>query len=210
MIYALIVVLVLGAFAATLGREGLWSGVLATVNAVIAGIVATAFYEPAAQFMQELMFGATFYVDFFCLAAIFGVTFGILRSITDNIARRQLHFPPLVNQIGGVVAAVVCGWVTVSFLSMGLHMAPLEPQPLFGSFQAKQSNFLGVLAPDYQWMHFFGLVSTGALAPLDEQAAEIRFFDESPDEVVDVYLQRRQNFGTPTVGPGQVVRPPAN
>lgn len=203
MIYSLCVIAVLVTFAVTVGLEGLWSGVIMSVNVLVAGIVATAFFEPLAQMFQGFLFGATFYWDMFWFFTLFGVTGALLKHISDLLARRQLKYPDMVNKVGGIVSAVLCGWIAVSFFSLAMQTAPMEPKPLGESFVPGESNFFGIMAPDYQWAYFFQHVASGSLAPLLDEDPKNDFYVNSPKEFFAAYEERRKNYAQPrSVGAG--------
>jgi hypothetical protein len=194
MIYSILVIVALVVFVLTLGMEGIWSGVLMTINVIIAGIVATTFYEPLAQWLQGMYFGGHFYWDTFTLGGIFAVTAMALRHMTDFLAPRRLMFPERIDQAGGIVMALICGWITIGFSTMALQTAPMEVKPLWGSFEPERSNFLGMAAPDYQWMQFFQYTATGALAPFSEQEPKDLFYERNAGEIASVYVERRKIF----------------
>lgn len=209
MVYSILVIVALIVFVLTIGLEGIWSAVLMTINVIIAGIVATAFYEPLAQWLQSMYFGGHFYWDVFTLGGIFAVTAMALRHVTDFLAPRRLMFPERVDQVGGIVVALICGWITIGFSTMALHMAPMEVKPLWGSFEPERSNFLGMAAPDYQWMQFFQYTATGALAPFSEQQPKDLFYERSATEIASVYEERRKIFSVsgPKVEPAKERKP---
>ena len=74
-----------------------------------------------------------------------------------------MRFPSIAETIGGLLLSAWTGWVMVCFLMMTLHTAPLARNPMDGAFQPeKEAMFLGMAAPDRQWLGFTQRMSLGA------------------------------------------------
>lgn len=156
---------------AMLWNEGLWSNTTSLINVVFAGLLATNYFEPAATFMDEQFPSLTYLWDFVCIWLIFVVSYGLLRSCTDELSRMQVRFKMPVEQTGRIVSCLAIGWVLVCFTTTTLHVAPLALHHLRGSFQETptSNNFFGI-GPDQLWLGFVQGRSRGALATPDDTA----------------------------------------
>jgi len=189
---------------AMLWNEGMWSNALALVNVVLAGLVATNYFEPAAEAMDRQMPSYTYLWGFLMLWGLFAATYLVLRTVTDLISRQRVRFKMPVEHTGRVLFAVWVGWIMVGFTTMSLHVAPLGPESFGGEFQRKpegkkSNNFLG-MAPDRQWLAFVQKCSRGALCRSDDRASSphaedqgMRVFDPKSDFIMK-YHTRRANF----------------
>jgi len=99
------------------------------------------------------------------LWTIFCLSFLIMRAITDLISRVRVRFKLPLDWAGGIVFAVLVGWAMVCFTSTTLHTAPLAEHFMAGQFYDTPDDriFLGMLAPDREWLGWVGSVSAGTL-----------------------------------------------
>jgi len=154
---------------AMMWNEGLWGNALTLLNVTVAGLIATNYFEPLAYFFEGNIPSYTYFCDFLALWALFVFVYGVLRTVTDLVARRKVRFRMPVEQGGRVFFALWAGWIMVGFTAMSLHLAPLPAAPFGGSFYpsnqppGESTTFLG-LAPDRQWLAFVQTVSRGSLA----------------------------------------------
>ena len=152
----LFLLLVLGATAAGVWFQGLWSGAITVVNILLAMIVATSFYEPICTAIEKIGAAATYtyLLDFIVLWVLFAFAFGILRAISDRLSRNDIKFDLPVEMAGRSVLAVFCGWLMVVFVAFSLQMAPLNSVAPLGAFASPNAkSFLG-FAPDRMWLGF--------------------------------------------------------
>lgn len=139
-------------------NQGLWSVLIALVNVVIAGLVATNAFEPLANALGK---GTS--ADFLALWALFVGAFVLLRMVTDSLSRATVVFEPWVNQVGAVALSLVVGWVLVCFTTFSLHAAPLGRTAFGGAFmETPDAKMLGVGA-DRLWLAFVHGQSKAAL-----------------------------------------------
>ena len=154
------VLFILAACLGFFGREGLWSNAIRLLNVIVAGLLATNYFEPAADFLQDLLPSFAYFWDFLCLWLLFAAIMAVLRLLTDRASRFRVRFPTIVDRIGGWCMAAGIGWVMVCFSFMTLHTAPLPKNFLYGAFQPEERMVLG-LAPDRMWLGFARYESWG-------------------------------------------------
>ncbi|HEX6261003.1 MAG TPA: hypothetical protein VFZ51_10145 [Woeseiaceae bacterium] len=168
--------------------EGLWGNFLSMINAIFAAIIATNLFEPAADFMDGQAPSLTYYWDFLMLWLIFAFSFGILRSITDQISTTRVRFKMPVEASGRILFGLITAWVVVCLFIFSLHTAPLVRNHFGGAFgkSPDASNFF--LDPDRLWLGFMQSRSKGAFA-----TSEPNVFDPQ-SEFIMKYGERRQRF----------------
>ena len=176
---------------AMLWNEGMWSNALTLINAVLAALVATNYFEPAAAALDKSgrLPTYTYLLDYLVLWGIFFVAFTVFRAFTDAISKYRVRFKLPVEQAGRVIFAAATGWVLVCLALMTLHTAPLARTSFRGSFQQEplSNNFLG-MAPDRMWLGFVQSRSMGALS----SDPPVVFDPQS--EFIMKYGSRRENF----------------
>src|SRR4051794_38272281 len=98
MLIALISVLLVLAVGYAYLREGIFTGFVMMCNALVAGIVAFNFWEPAADYIETLIAGTFLqgYEDAVVLIALYALTLGGLRLLTNNLAPTEMIFPAAV------------------------------------------------------------------------------------------------------------------
>lgn len=185
----LLFLIFIGVFA-SLFTQGLWSNTITLVNVITAGLVATNYFEPVAQFLDRQEPSFTYVWDLFALWILFGVTMVILRSATDYMSKVKVRFFRPLEAAGGYLMAVWVGWIVLCFTTMTLHTAPLARHFLFDAFQRQPDSkmFFG-LAPDRVWLAWVHLESRGALSRFRGTAA----FDPRGDFILR-YSNRRGEF----------------
>ena len=149
---------------AMLWNEGLWNNGLTLLNVVLAGMVATNYFEPVAALADENVPKFTYFWDFLSLWALFWITFGVLRILASTVSLHKVKFRLPVDRFGGIIAALAVCWTLICFTCMTLHTAPLSLHSFRGDFQKEPgaASFLG-FHPDQQWLGFVQGGSTGAL-----------------------------------------------
>jgi len=179
----ILICLMLVAYVATLYTEGMWSNALRLINVVTAALLATNFFEPVAQWLDDWDHARSYVWDFLALWGLFAGLMMIFRLVTDQISRVKVRFLEVVDKVGGTFFALWVGWVMICFTMMTLHTAPLARNFLFGGFQAEQHMFLG-LEPDRKWLAFMQKMSLGPFcrwASDDEWQQQKYMFDRNFD-----------------------------
>lgn len=163
MMFLLLLVIFAGT-AAAVWFSGFWSGMVTLVNLILAGIIATSYWEPAATAIEG--FGAqswTYLLDFVALWLIFFLAFTILRMVTDSVSQERVKFDMPIEMGGRSIMALVCGWVMVCFVAFSLHMAPLNSATPLGAWATPSAKTFGPVSPDRLWLGFMHSRSLGAL-----------------------------------------------
>jgi hypothetical protein len=167
--------------------SGLWGNLIMIFNVIVAALIATSYFEPLADFLEEQMPTYKFFVDFLAMWAIFALSAIVLRTITDSLSRVKVRFKKPVEMGGGLFCGAVIGWLMVCFTLFSLHAAPLGQTFFGGGFVPGTDMFLG-MAPDRQWGRFAQGQSNVESGPLTAgQAFNMQAYMEN-------YLKRRAAF----------------
>lgn len=201
---SMLLLLVFFIIIAMLWNEGCWSNILTLINVLLAALIATNYFEPMADWVEGFsdgMHSYTYLWDFLSLWGLFFLTYGILRTVTDQLSKTRVRFKMPVEHVGRVFFAGWAALVFISFLSMSLHLAPLAAVPLRGSFHEKPDDgvFFG-LALDRNWLGLMQSRSRGALshkggsdASNNEDDNERLVFDPK-SEFIFKYHSRRETL----------------
>ncbi|MEX0675722.1 MAG: CvpA family protein [Pirellulales bacterium] len=190
MFLTILLVLIFVAVFAALMTQGLWSNTITLVNVITAGLVATNYFEPLAQFLERQEPSFAYVWDLFALWILFGVTMVVLRAATDYMSNVKVRFFKPVEVAGGYLMAVWVGWIMVCFATMTMHTAPLARHFLGDAFQRQpDSKMLFGLAPDRVWLAWVHRESKGALSRFGGLAP----FDPQGDYILR-YSNRRGDF----------------
>lgn len=193
LIFSVILLLIILGMVAAIGLEGTFSAAIMFFNVFIAGLIATAFFEPIAQYLQSLYFGGAFWWDCFILFGLFAGILMLLRTISDKIARQAVRFPKTIDQIGGALFGAATGYLLCMFLTFAVQTAPLDPQPFFNGLKPNQANFFGLTAPGQQWLALTQYSSYGAFAPFIAAEGSTQ---PDPSTILGHYQRRHELYGS--------------
>src|SRR5262249_14806583 len=92
-------------------REGLLTALCTLVNVVLAGLVTFNFFELLAGQLDSLFQGSfvSGYEDALSMFALFCLSLGGLRVLTNNIANQELDLQARLQQVLSVLVALVTG-----------------------------------------------------------------------------------------------------
>jgi len=133
--------------------SGLWGNLLMIFNVILAGLIATSYFEPLARWLENQMPTYTYLWDFVAIWVVFSLAAGLLRALTDTMSRVKVRFKKPVELAGGLLCGAIIGWLMICFTLFSLHTAPLAEQFMGGAFNPGQNMFFG-LAPDRRWGRF--------------------------------------------------------
>jgi hypothetical protein len=199
MVLNIVLILIWIVCIAFLWNEGMWSNMITLLNTLLAALVATNYFEPLANLLEQRESSFTYFWDFLALWLLFALTFGLLRAVTDSISKTRVRFKMPVEHAGRVLLSILTGWVFVCFVTMTLHTAPLARTSFRGSFapDPQTRHFFG-LAPDLTWLGFMQNASLQGYSRPDEQAVAIepvdrglRVFDPRGEFAVKYAARRR-------------------
>ncbi|MDX1962222.1 MAG: hypothetical protein SFX18_03650 [Pirellulales bacterium] len=153
---------------------GLWDNLLTWINIILAGLIATNYFEPFAIWIDS-MIGTDYawYSDLMAFWILFAGTMGLLRAVTDTISTVRVRFRKPVEVAGSIIFAALCGWTLVCLTTFSLHLAPLAVNSFGGAFQERPetNNMFFGTGPDFLWLSFAHRQSRPDSGPIsvDEQ-----------------------------------------
>lgn len=139
MLAAISGILMLGV-AYALFREGFFNAVVMLVNTLLAIVVAFNFFEPMADFLEDMIRGTFLanYEDALSLAILFAATLGLLRTITNKMQNEMVEFDGYVQQIGAGLTGLVTGYLATGFVVVMMQTLPLGRD--FLGFEPRGAN----------------------------------------------------------------------
>ena len=189
MVLGIVIILVFVAVFAAVMTQGLWSNTLTLVNVLLAGLIATNYFEPVADFFdsKEPSFGYVW--DFVAIWLLFGFAMVALRFATDYMSQVKVRFFMPVERAGGIIMAIWVAWIAVCFTLATFHTAPLARNFLGGFQEEPDSRMFFGLAPDRVWLGWVHRESETTLARFGNP----RVFDEKGEFIIR-YSNRRGEF----------------
>jgi uncharacterized membrane protein required for colicin V production len=183
---------------ALLFGQGIWSNVLTLINVILAALLATAFFEPLATYLDSQMPTFTYIWDYLALWGLFAIFYIIFRTASDALSKTRVRFKQIVDLAGGSFFALWTSWVLVCFTTMSLHTAPLARNAFMGSLQpTPEARMFFGLAPDQQWLGFTQKISAGAFSTSPPEGVtgenDSNVFDPEGKFVFN-YAERRARF----------------
>jgi hypothetical protein len=149
-------------------REGLLTALTMLVNVFVAGLVAFNFWEPIASAVEPSFEGSLLagYEDSLCLFALFTLTLGALRVVTNNLANSELKLPALAQQIGALSVALLTGYLLAGFLVCMVQTLPWGEK--FLGFEATADadapKLRRFMPPDRVWLALMHRAGAGPLS----------------------------------------------
>lgn len=151
----LLLLAIVGVVTWCVAAEGAWGATLNFFCALFAGILAMNYFEPTAELLQSLIpLGPAWQNrwDFIALMLLFILLSTLFRVGTEQLLPTQVEVHPLAHDGVRWVAGAATGYLTMAIVLTSLHTAPL-PRTFLG-FEPERNNFLGMAAPDRQWLGF--------------------------------------------------------
>jgi len=122
MILSIVLLLFVGLIAYLHFLQGLLSGFISVVLALIATAVAMAEYEPMAAYVSGGKYNDQ--SQGVCLIALFALTYLIGRLIFDKAVPGNIRLPHLVDGIGGAVCGLIAGLLGTGIIAIALQSMP--------------------------------------------------------------------------------------
>lgn len=157
MLLGILSVLIVLAVAYAYLREGIFTACMMFINVVLAGLVAMNFFEPLADLLDGQVADSFLhgYEDAICLVALFGATLGMLRTMTNAVARSEILFPQWVRRGGGALFGAATGYLVAGFLLCVLQTLPWHEE--FMNFRPPdvrepRTGIGRIMPPDRVWL----------------------------------------------------------
>ncbi|MCA8983895.1 MAG: CvpA family protein [Planctomycetaceae bacterium] len=200
----LVLLAILGIVTWCVAAEGAWGASLTLLCVIFAGLLTMNFFEPVAELLQAnvpLGPGWRNRWDFIAFMGLFILLVTLFRLGTEQLIPSFMEVHPLVFDGLRWGAAALTGYVAMAIVLTSLHTANL-PRTFLG-FEPERDNFLGMTAPDRQWLGFVQYFTENAYGHGPKGAV----FDGTTTTLADGqqvllpsfairYGSRREQFGT--------------
>src|SRR5262245_39013836 len=149
-------------------REGVLTALCTLINVVLAGVVTFNFFEPLATQLDGMFQNSAVsgYEDALSMFALFCLSLGGLRVVTNNLANQELDLPARLQQVLSVLVALVTGYLVAGFLVCMLQTLPLTEK--FLGFEREVDPQMGglrrMLPPDRVWLGMMHRMGAGPLS----------------------------------------------
>lgn len=202
----LFLIAVIGLVTWCVASDGAWGAAFTMISVMIAGLIATSFFEVTATFLQQSISGSVEWQHRWDIIAFIGLfsalVFG-LRAATEQILPVDIEIHGMVFDIARWTCGLVTGFVTMAILMTALHTAPLPRQFVgFAPEPANRGGPIGQMGPDMKWLGYVhniteksfrrgshGPIFDGAAFPF-YQGGEVRVLPSFPIR----YASRRDRY----------------
>lgn len=167
-------------------KGGIWSSFIRLICMLTAALLATNLFEWMGALIEGYAPSMWQFGDFFAAWLVFSVVLFGLTYLTMKLSFTNVRFSKSLDLAGGAFFSALMGWVFVCFMGMTLHVAPLEREPIWGSFQAEQPMLFG-LYPDRMWLGFVQNCSLGVYSRGEQHA-----FDPNGDFILRGIAKRER------------------
>jgi len=161
-IFGMLLVLVFAVVTWCVGSEGAWGAGLTFLCVLFAGLLATNFFEPLADFIDAT--GGEMvqkYSDVAAFVGLFALFTFLLRAGGEYLSPTDLELDARAYEAARWLFAAAAGYTTMAILLTALHTAPL-PREFLG-FTPEGRNLFDLRAPDREWLGFVQHVSEKVL-----------------------------------------------
>lgn len=199
MIVSLVMLAIMAGCAVLLYLKGtLIQGVSMIFNALLAGIIALAFYEMLSRFLIQYASGVAVWAHMICFLLLLILVFAILQAAFMQFAKEKGNLGQPAEQVGRIVCGIVLGYIVTGELLLAAAVAPLPAQYPYRRFDPRNPNpsqpNKPLLNPDGFAAGLFGIISKGSLSamgrPQSFAVLQANYLDQ-------LYLNRHQS-GVPT------------
>jgi len=177
MVFAIIIIVLIGVVAFFHYTQGFWSATLSAVCAVFAAALAVGYHENVVNTLLKGQMSDQ--ANAIALIAVFALTYLILRIIFDKAIPGNIRLPHIVDGIGGAVGGLIAGVFGVGIVMIAFQSMPFGPS--IGGYAryelidkrdvtvANEQN-RGINRIDYEELKNkdFGKEQTGLILPVDD------------------------------------------
>jgi hypothetical protein len=132
-------------------NEGTWGALHTLLCVLFSALIATNFFEQVAAVLDGVLPQYRHFMDVTALVGLFIASVFALRMGSEHLVQLYIQLPSSIDLGGKWLFSAATGYLTMAFLLMALHTAPL-PREFLG-FKPERNNFFG-MAPDRQWLGF--------------------------------------------------------
>ena len=175
------------------GGEGFWTNLIMFVNVLLAGLVATNYFEPAATWLTTQYNPLTMFADVLGFWGIFILTYAILMGAAGAVSKVKVKTISALDMALGYFFAVATGWILICLVCASIHFSPLGRVVLFGGFRVEDPSFFGT-SPDRIWFAFNQKLSLGAFGRAPDPDDPERYVFDADGTLMFRYATRRETY----------------
>jgi hypothetical protein len=126
MLLATILIILVGVIAFFHYTQGFWSATISAIITILAAVLAVGYHE---NVVNTLLKGKmSDYANSFALVAIFGLTYLILRTISDKAIPGNLRLPVILDKVGAGIMGFIAGIFAVGVVAVAAQALPFGPE----------------------------------------------------------------------------------
>jgi hypothetical protein len=146
-------------------KGGLWDNLWAWINTILAGLLATHYFEPLAEWMSLPSSHYHWFWDQLFFWAIYCIAVTMLRMFCEAFSPVRIKFRVPVEMAGKAVFALLTGWTLMCISAFSLHLAATEMTAWGGAFMEKPDDET-LFGSDVLWMAFVHKMSDPDSGPI--------------------------------------------
>ncbi len=170
MVSLVMLVIIAGCAAALYLKGTLVQGITLIFNALIAGLIAFAFYETLAGLLTKYATAIAAWSQMICFLLLFILLLAILQTVTMQLAKGKIDMGLLAERIGRIATGIILGYVITGYLLTALALSPLPGKYPYTRFDERNPDASkpnkAMFSPDGFVSGLFGIISKGSFASL--------------------------------------------
>lgn len=149
MIFTVIIGLLVLVIAYVHYTQGLFSATISAILAVTCAVFAMSFHETLIENLLAGKFANWAHGSFLML--LFALSYSVLRGIFDKAIPGQIHFPFMVDKIGGAVMGLVAGAYAMGIVAIAAQELPFGPSVLgYSRYDLASDRTVTVAQPNHR------------------------------------------------------------
>jgi len=193
MVSLIMLVIIAGCAVALYLKGSLVQGVTLIFNALIAGLIAFAFYETLGVLLAKYAASMAAWSQMICFLLLFVLLLAILQTITMQLSKEQMDLGLWPERVGRIVSGIILGYVVTGYLLAALALAPLPNKYPYARFDERNPDASkpnkAMFSPDGFVSGLFGTISKGSFASLSSPQS---FAVLHADFLNQLYLNRHK------------------
>ena len=126
MIFAIIVIILVGVIAFFHYTQGMWSATISAVVAVLSAVLAIGYHETVVETLLKGKMADQ--ANAFALIAVFGLSYLLLRTVIDKAVPGNLRLPVILDKVGAGLMGFVAAIFSVGVVAVAAQALPFGPE----------------------------------------------------------------------------------
>jgi hypothetical protein len=125
MIFAIIIIILVGAIAFFHYTQGMWSATISAIVAVFSAALAIGYHETVVETLLKGKMADQ--ANAFALVAVFGLSYFILRTLIDKAVPGNLRLPVILDKVGAGLMGFIAAVFSVGVVAVAGQALPFGP-----------------------------------------------------------------------------------